>query len=351
MSLMKSFINDPKNFESKIREILAAGKPDHFNKDFLITCGFNESNSILYSNLFISLGLIDEKGVPAPDYDRFLKSEADSRTVIAEKIWDKYTPIFAEDRHIQDKPIEKISEVFRKLYGNEHSESFVHLLALTFKALIDYADLKSTKKIFEPELVAAEIYTNGVSDDSSDEVRNERKETGDGEIDESLLTDPFAELDDEEKTENKIDEYSDSILENDHQEILDDLCNDSEHPENDKKKDTGEPDTYKKETPKMNDTDTLINKSVQTDINGNDFLLKALFKRANLLKKLDRVEDEVQALEQIVEYFDNSGKHPENEEILSKTIIRKAEILEQIGDDEKTLAAYEDYIQRFYKKE
>jgi len=350
MNLMKSFINDPKNFENKIREILSADKPDHFNKDFLITRGFNESNSILYSNLFISLGLVDEKGVPAPDYDRFRKSEADSRIVLAEKIWDKYTSIFAEDRHIQDKPIEKISEVFRKVYGTEHSESFVNLLALTFKALIDYADLRTPKKIVEPEMVISETYTNGVSEDASDEVRNGSDETGDGEIEDSLLTDPFAELEDEWKSENTIDELTDRIPEREHQEILDDLCNDSEQTENDKKKDTVDPDTSKKETQKMTDTDTLVNRTVQADKNGNDFLLKALFKRANLLKKLDRVEEEVKALDQIVEYFDNSGEHPDNEDVLSKTLIRKAEILEQIGDDENTLAAYEDYIQRFYKK-
>lgn len=354
MSLMKSFINDPKNFDNMIKVILSAGKPDLFNKDFLVNCGFSESNSILYSNLFISLGLIDEKGVPVPEYSRFLRSDEDSRLVIAEKIWEKYTPIFAEDRHIQDKPIEKISEVFRKVYGIEHSESFIHLLALTFKALIDYAGLKTTKKIIEPQLVTAETYTNGVSEHSEqteDEELGLHSESDIDETDDTLLRDALPGSEDEEKTDSKINDHSETDPDLEHTDILDELFSDNELSENDKQKDTVENDTSYKDTKKMTDTETLVNRTVQNEKNGNEFLSKALFKRANLLQKLDRVEEEVEALNQIVEYFDKEGKNSGNEDILSKTLIRKAEILEQLGDDEKALAAYEDYIQRFYKTE
>lgn len=351
MNLMKSFINDPKNFDKMIKVILSAGKPELFDKDFLVNCGFSESNSILYSNLFISLGLIDEKGVPVAEYDRFLKSDEESRLVIAEKIWEKYTPIFAEDRHIQDKPIEKISEVFRKVYDTEHSESFIHLIALTFKALIDYAGLKTTKKIIEPQLVASETYKNGVSEHNEDDEFGLHSEPDIDETEDTLLRDSLPGSEDEEKTDSKINDHSETDPDMVYPDILDELFSDSELSENDNQEDSVETDTFYKDTKKMTDTETLVNRTVKNEKNGNEFLSKALFKRANLLQKLDRVEEEVEALNQIVEYFDKEGKNSVNEDILSKTLIRKAEILEQLGDDEKALAAYEDYIQRFYKTE
>jgi hypothetical protein len=82
----------------------------------------------------------------------------------------------------------------------------------------------------------------------------------------------------------------------------------------------------------------------------DEFLKKALVKRVDLLQKLDRNEEAVHALEQLVQYFEKSD-HPDKDQILSKSLIQKAELLEKLGGkDEETLAAYEQYIQLFFKQ-
>jgi hypothetical protein len=115
MSLLKNFINDPHNFETSIKNILDAGLPDKFNKEFLVKSGFKESSAILYVNLFMSLGLLDDDGLPNDDYSRLISSEAESRIVIAEKVWQKYSDLFAEEKHNNTKQIEKIKEIIKKV--------------------------------------------------------------------------------------------------------------------------------------------------------------------------------------------------------------------------------------------
>jgi len=332
MSKMKSFINDPKNFENSLQTIRSAGRPEKFNKDFLIEAGFGESKAILYNNLFIALDLVEEDGKPGKDYGRLINTEEESKSVISEKVWEKYTDIFAEERHAYALPVEKLTDVFKKVYGDEHSEAFLNLMASTFKALVDYAGLKSSKKAPAKELVAAEEYANGVheQDGALEQVPMEEEKAEMTGADSSVriheeAPDSTEETADESNSQHSVD-------------FLMDLIQETPSSKYNKKEDTVNTNIIE------NDEKQLTNGKEESV----EFLKKALVKRVDLLKKLDRNEDAVEALEQLVNYFENSD-HADKDHILSKSLIQKAELLEKLGKDEETLAAYEQYIQRYYK--
>lgn len=359
--MMKSFINNPQNLEKSIQLIRAAGRPYMFNKDFLIDAGFTESSAVLYNNLFVALGMVEANGKPGKEYGRFLESEDESKAVISEKIWEKYTEVFAEERHIYNLPIEKISPIFKKVYGDEHSDSFVNLMASTFKALVDFAGLTSIKKTVSHELVTAEEHVNGVSEDVFDELEND---SIDDDPDDEIQ---LQEYEHSEETNQVEDEDDDSLKmetpETTADENTESLFETESETESGSKTDKDEDVDYLMnmlgETPKINDEkeDKVMDTKVLN--NGTDhqedaaekndtFLKKALVKRVELLQKLDRNEEAIEALDQLVKFFEKSDE-PDKDEVLSKSLIQKAEILEKLGNDEKTLEAYDKYISRYFK--
>jgi tetratricopeptide (TPR) repeat protein len=358
--MMKSFINNPQNFAKSVQLIRAAGRPYMFNKDFLIEAGLTESSAVLYNNLFIALGLVEANGKPGKDYGRFLQSEEESKIVISEKIWEKYTEVFAEERHAYDLPVEKISEIFKKVYGDEHSDSFVNLLASTFKALVNYAGLNSIKKAVSPELVAADEHVNGVSENVFDEDDSKSIED---DTDTVEVQEHEHNLDNETAEESaeeipfEIEAASGIISDEGPEPGLSDTNSESE--KGSKNKDTDHLMDLINETPKIKDEKKDNNMDTDVLNNGADhrektaekndaFLKKALMKRVELLQKLNRDEEAIEALNQLVEFFENSDE-PDKEEVLSKSLIQKAEILEKLGNDEETLEAYDKYINRYFK--
>lgn len=333
MSLMNTFVNEPENLAKNMDLIRNADRPVKFDKEFLISLGIDASNAVLYKNLFISLGFVYQNGQPNTDYGRFIGTREESRSILAEKIWDKYTSLFTEERHIHEKNKSEMTEVFRKVYGKDHSESFINLLSSTFKALVDYADIKSIQK--QPvEMVSETVHLNGNgvssgSDSGSDETNPDSRD----------LYKFNERITDELKTDES---QSDKSV-----EYLMDLI--TRKPNNQDPKNTA---TENEDSTMNND---IVEKAPsRTSLNQNEtsdnFLDKALFKRAELLQKLDRNEEAIQALDQVVQYLETQYSGSDQQGKISDSLIRKAELLEKLGNDEKTLEAYEQYINRFYNQ-
>ncbi len=399
MSLLKNFINDPHNFESSIKNILDADRPDLFNKEFLADNGFKESSAILYVNLFTSLGLVDEDGQPNDDYDRLISSESESRIVIAEKVWQKYSDLFAEEQHIHTMPIEKIKEIFKKVCGSDHSDTFINLMSSTFKALVDYGDMQSRKKMAVLETVANGEHKNGSAHNDSDlEIEDNKNITSifkDPESEQSIADEDHTIDDDilQELVEKDIKEESEAKESNTHTEEVNEAPETETHAEeiNDtrepggQEEDINESQDSRRETEKLNrvqeskvqtkefsevvESEVQIKteeieeaknlpdgkKSDHPDSDGDKqipdaHLPKVLLKRAALLQKLNRTDEAIEALDQIIEYFDHSA-NPDRDEVVSQTLLRKSEILEASGQEEAALQACEEYIKRFHKAE
>lgn len=342
MSLVGTFINNPENFEQSMEKIRNAGKPDNFGKNYLGKLGFDESKAILYARLFKLLELIDEDGNPLMDYDRFIQSKKDAQALIAEKVWSGYKKVFAIHKSAHTLEIKKMAAVFRKIHGNEMSYSFIILLCNTFKALADYADWQTDYKTESIKTVDTPDTPNTANQIEDEEEKPHSEE----EINEELSIKSRPETSNEttgtETPNNKV-ESPEEEFEEDPPERPSDSESlssiESDENINDHKKEA-QFITIGKNREKKNLTSLPLEE--------DDMLPKALFKRADLLQKLNRSEEAINALDQIVSYFDRADVKDKGS-IVSKTLMRKAEILEEIGEIELSLEAYEEYISRFQK--
>ncbi len=333
MSLMNTFVNEPENLAVNMDLIRDADRPVKFDKEFLISLGIDDSNAVLYKNLFISLGFVDQSGKPNTDYGHFIGTREESRSILAEKIWDKYTSLFTEERHIHEKNKSEITEVFRKVYGKDHSESFINLLSSTFKALIDYADIKSVKK--QPvEMVSETVHLNGngVSNGLNSESDETNADTRDLYKFNEKITDELKA--DESQSDKSVEYLMDLITRKPNKQ-------ESKNIETENEDSTMNNDIIEK---------TPDNKTLNQNETSGNFLDKALFKRAELLQKLDRKEEAIQALDQVIQYLETQYSGSGKQGKISDSLIQKAELLEKLGNDEKTLEAYEQYINRFYNQ-
>jgi hypothetical protein len=343
MNLKKNFINDPENFEKSMEKILAAGIPDKFDKHFLIDNGFKDSVAVLYVNLFTSLELIDEEGEITDDYERLVTSDSEARMVIAEKVWQQYSDLFAEDKQIYEKPKDKITEIFKRVYGDDHSETYLKLLASTFKTLVNYANLQSGKKIAVLEEAVSEGYLNG----ASDHVVHD-------DLDSEALIQEESNYDND-NNDSDTDGYfdNDSYTDEDLQES-DTLINKLIETETDLNPET-EPESEKMMTEETNIAENLTDESGPNHTNSdtsdkeiiNQQLSLILSKKVDLLQKLNRPKEAVEAIDMLIDFYDKSDR-ADRTEVLSKTLIRKSELLEELGLEEEALSACDEFINRFF---
>lgn len=96
---------------------------------------------------------------------------------------------------------------------------------------------------------------------------------------------------------------------------------------------------------KENDREARVNQSVDSRKECcNVALTKALLKKADLLLKLDRDNDAVNTLDQILSHYEKSSES-KSKFIVTKTLLRKAEVLEKTQQFDQALLVYEEYIQ------
>ncbi|MEX0930040.1 MAG: hypothetical protein WDZ53_11570, partial [Balneolales bacterium] len=81
-----------------------------------------------------------------------------------------------------------------------------------------------------------------------------------------------------------------------------------------------------------------------------EFLSKALIKKSELLQSLERNDEAVSALDQIIE-FCKANESDDNLEVLSQTYFIKAEILEKLQQFDEALLAYNEFISAISAKE
>jgi tetratricopeptide (TPR) repeat protein len=303
MSKMNTFIKYPRNFKNNIELIRSAGRPEVLTRDFFKQAGLDSSSAKEYVELFRSLELVDHFGKPSTDYGLFIGSEFESRSVISEKIWKCYIRLFEEERHAYDLDESELIGVFTRVYGNDSSESVIKKMVSTFKALVNYAGLSSINNTITQELAIAgdHMNRNGIS-----------KQNGKTTIDDLLgnrSVFPTTEYEDERK--HSVD-------------FLIELIQDP---------------------PNINYRNGKSGKRANSP---KKFVPIVLKRRYDLLKKLDRFEEAVSALDQIIDFYENSSSK-NKEELISKYMIEKIELYELLGDDNLILTLYDEFIERFHK--
>lgn len=126
---------------NKIGPILArvrsAAKPERFTRETLQMWGFAASNDRAMVGILKELGFLNESNVPTQHYDR-LRDPNDAPYVLAERMRDAYSEIFAIDDNIANAPESEIKGAMSRVTGKE--DETIKRYYSTFKTLAALAN-------------------------------------------------------------------------------------------------------------------------------------------------------------------------------------------------------------------
>lgn len=143
MALNSSYLITTKNLESFLNSIITAKAPDTFTQKFIESLEFKSTNDRLYIGLLKGLGFLDANAVPTERYFKFL-DQSQSKQVLAEAIKEAYGDLFAVNTKANELTQSEVKNKFKTLTQGKISEKVLHLMANTFKALVDYAEWGAT---------------------------------------------------------------------------------------------------------------------------------------------------------------------------------------------------------------
>jgi predicted GTPase len=145
MALTSSYLITTKNLESFFNSLITAKAPDAFTQKFLESLEFKSSNDRLYIGLLKGLGFLDANAVPTERYFKFL-DQSQSKQILAEAIQEAYGDLFAVNKKANELTQQEVKNKLRTLTQGKISDKVLHLMANTFKALVDYAEWDKTAK-------------------------------------------------------------------------------------------------------------------------------------------------------------------------------------------------------------
>ena len=134
------YIISNNKLEPIFNRIRSAAKPERFTRDTLAKWGFTASNDRAMTTVLKELGFLNEGGVPTPFYDR-LRDPNDWKYVLAERMRELYSELFAIDANLQTAPETEIKGAISRVTGKD--DETVKRYYATFKTLAALANFEA----------------------------------------------------------------------------------------------------------------------------------------------------------------------------------------------------------------
>ncbi len=145
MALISSYLITTKNLESFFNSLITAKAPEAFTQKVLESLEFKSTNDRLYLGLLKGLGFLDANAIPTERYFKFL-DQSQSKQILAEGIKEAYGDLFAVNLKANELTVAEVKNKLRTLTQGKISDKVLHLMANTFKALVDYAEWDTATK-------------------------------------------------------------------------------------------------------------------------------------------------------------------------------------------------------------
>ena len=146
MALTSSYLITTKNLEAFFNSLITAQAPDTFTLKFLESLEFKSTNDRLYLGLLKALGFLDVNAVPTERYFKFL-DQSQSKQILAEAVREAYGDLFAVNIKANELTVAEVKNKLRTLTQGKNSDKVLGLMANTFKALVEYAEWTTAKKV------------------------------------------------------------------------------------------------------------------------------------------------------------------------------------------------------------
>lgn len=141
------FVNAYGKIPELFREIKRASVPPKFSQDFLHTSlGLKSSSYRAMIPLLKKLGFLDQANIPTQPYKDY-RDDAQSGIVLANKIKDAYSDLFAANEYAYKLSKKDLSSKLKTLMGVSDEDKNLPRVVGTFAELIKLADFKSKEAV------------------------------------------------------------------------------------------------------------------------------------------------------------------------------------------------------------
>jgi len=356
MGITESFLVNADKLNSIIDTLIENGEvPDKITDEKLKSIGFDNPADLLVIHIFKELKILEEDGTPTELFEKLIQEDTSS-AAIAEGIIHGYKDLIVRYPDIYKMKPEDIQEKIDAYFKGEKTELVVKYMSNTFKKLVSYAGYDNFEdacaRILDEEYFdneesgsageeIAEVQRNG-SETTQTVSKIKQEEKGEQSVDELLAN---SEQEEQEDTDSVSETATDT--ESQESDIAEEFTKNRMGSESTDKEKQAPPPSENKEPSNNEETkeDTTM-QTIDTMPSTNKKVQKAFIKKADLLYKLERYEELVPSLKNIIEHFDGA-EEPVLKEAVEKSIIRRALILGKLGRNDELLPALNDVISRF----
>ena len=337
MNLTTMYFTNTSNFEEIVETIRTADDlPDKIDSSFLEDLGYTDPADLLILRFFKIVDFINEDDSPSPLLDKFREPES-SKEVFAQGVLDAYEKLFDKDPTIHKKTKEDIIQLLQASLDEKKSNIIIGYMANTFQILVEYVGEETITKVLEKD----------DSDDSDEDDIFDLPEIDTGDHDQYK---PNGEQEDttEEKSEPKIGvEVSEP----------DEPTNNN----NDKEADSEVTSMSSAVNGMETGTSKEVSEAISTSLNltmpptpetktskekiKTDYINKAYIKKADLLYRLERLEEALPVLDEVYERFAES-EEDQLKETASVALIKKMDTAERLELNDYLISIYSEVIDR-----
>ncbi|HEX6982701.1 MAG TPA: DUF5343 domain-containing protein [Balneolaceae bacterium] len=374
MRVSAAFLVNTKNFDTII-SALATCNAQVINVDVVQELGYSDPNDLLVVRLLKDFEIITDDGLPAKYFDEFQNPET-TKYALARGFLEAYSSLFEKHPSIHHSPPDKVKEAFEEIFSGKKTNLIIKYITGTFLCVAAYCGLSVIDAIQggeEEQVFAHSSVTNGQNGFYKNE-RSITEEIGDKTIDDLVSNFSFQkgpikngtemqkpeEISNNETTNEDINSSFENTNHNNSEAMManhdynidsdpfgldapspgapnSDHLNGESNPLNDT------PNHNSK--PKLNGSSSLSSKSTR-----DEFIQKALFRKSDLLYKMQRWESLLPTLEEIIKRYDNPD-HENLNETVSRSIIHRAIVLIKLKRLNEALPALDSVIEHFKDSE
>lgn len=383
MKVSEAFLVNTKNFKSIIETLVEyEAEEPVINSALLEELGYSDPNDLLVVRILKDFCIIDNDGKPSKYYEEFNNPNT-TKLALAKGLVTAYQQLFENDSKIHKASPDDIKEAFEELFQGKKTDLIVKYISGTFQKIVSYVGgsavdkaLQSLEKESELEasVVGAEEVQSGNSKNGTHTASENNSKASGEEISDKNIDDLVNDFDAKKSEENPSEENPSS---DDDSNLTVHEYMKGEEPEeveedNIKEEEEEDPfnfgeidDSSEAEETESNDTqidvdpvDLDIPLSTATENSDSmepltaehEFVQKALVRKSDLLHKMQRWDELVHTVEEIIKRYDDE-EHKELNEAVSRSIIRRAIALLKLNKAKEALPALSAVIDRFKDSE
>lgn len=398
MSITTKYFTNTANFKEMTEALRSENNlPETIDNEYIDQLGFGEPTDLLILNFYKELGLIDQDNASTPLMKKF-RDPSISKQAFAQGVYEAYRELFEKDETIHLKQKEDISELMESCLHKQKSSIILNYMANTFKVLVEYVGPEVMDSILEQKdsssLNSDSIAEEISSEDGSTEIYQEENATTNNT---GVLTIPKKEMKNitQESTGSQLMDLPTEEISISNSDAFNEEESDSQFDEYINKAYIKKAELlYKLERYKeaMPALDEVYNRFADS---GDEILSEqasnALIKKMDSAEKLELQGELAPIYSEVIDRFNSSysGKFAEhldkafislpdvllandqnekaldilsqaitrfkqtesNQDFLIKAMYTRAEILEETGNDEEALQAFEEFLNKFERSE